>query len=290
MSTPQFDALKLKVRDWSNRREIATVPESIIEDCLQYGIDDVYRDLRIPQLEYTVQFTVAAENNIAGTDYTTFDVPEDLTEFIYVRKVDLVHQANSIVYNQVNDVRTFLDPYAEQYNWNRYVWKDFKFLIKRQLNVGDTIELHYYRRLGQLDALYSVVPVNWSAAYADNAQPLLNLVVDGGTTMYKGGVGDTLAIFATSGEATAWCVDNGGTVEPVMFTGKEAWNWLRDAHERVCIYSALRHIGSYLNDPEMEKRYEGHTNKIISDLNREEKFRRAKGGNIQINVNTGGLI
>ena len=60
MATPQYDSLKVKVRDWSNRREIATVPESVIEDCLQYGIDDVYRDLRIPQLEYTVQFTVTA--------------------------------------------------------------------------------------------------------------------------------------------------------------------------------------------------------------------------------------
>jgi hypothetical protein len=290
MATPQYDSLKVKVRDWSNRRDVATIPESIIEDCLQYGIDDIYRDLRIPQLEYTAQITVTADNNIAGTDYSTFDVPEDLTEFIYLRNVDLVQPVNSIMYNQVNDIRTFLDPYAEQYSCDRYVWKDFKFLVKRQLGVGDTIELHYYRRLGQLDALYSVVPVNWSAAYADDAQPLLTLVVSGGTVMYKVTGGAANAIFATSAEADAYALTDGGVAEPVEFTGNEAWNWLRDANERVCIYSALRHIGSYLNDTEMETRYEKNTNKVIADLNREEKFRRAKGGNIQMNVNTGGLI
>ena len=289
MSTPQFDALKLKVRDWSNRREIATVPESIIEDCLQYGMDDIYRDLRIPQLEYTVQFTVTDDNAVANANYSQFDVPEDLTEFIYLRKVAGAER-DSNMYNQVNDVRTFLDPYADQYNVNRYVWKDFTFLVRPKLNVGDAIELHYYRRLGQLDALYSVIPVNWDSAYADNQQPLLDLVVSDGTTMYKVTGGTTDAIFATSTEANAYAVTNGGVVEPVMFTGKEAWNWLRDANERVCIYAALRHIGSYLNDPEMEARYEKHVNKIISDLNREEKYRRARGGNVQINVNTGGLI
>jgi hypothetical protein len=290
MSTPQFDALKVKVRDWSNRREIATVPDSIIEDCLQYGMDDIYRDLRIPQLEYTVQFTVTSANNITGQNYSTFDVPEDLTEFIYLRHVDPVNEAGSHMYNQVNDVRTFLDPYAEQYNWNRYVWKDFKFLVRPQLKVGDIVELHYYRRLGQLDALYSVIPVNWSADYADASQPLLDLVVSGGTTMYEVLGGTTDAIFATSDEADAYALTNGGSVSSVMFTGKEAWNWLRDANERVCIYAALRHIGSYLNDDQMEKRYQEHTEKIVASLNREEKYRRAKGGNVQMNVNTGGLI
>jgi hypothetical protein len=290
MSTPQFDLLKTKVRDWSNRRDVATVPESIIEDCLQYGIDDVYRDLRIPQLEYTVQFTVTEANRPTGTNYCQFDVPEDLIEFIYVRRVDPTAETASIMLNQVNDVRSFLDPYAEQYNWNRYVWKDFTFLTRPRMEVGDVVELHYYRRLGQLDALYSVIPANWSADYADALQPLLDLVVSGGTNMYKGGTGETLAIFATEAEASTYCITNGGSVETVMFTGKEAWNWLRDAHERVCIYSALRHIGSYLNDDAMEKRYMDHTTKIITDMNREEKYRRAKGGNVQINVNTGGLI
>lgn len=291
MATPQYDALKLKVRDWSNRREAATIPESVIEDCIQYGVDDIYRELRIPQLEYTVTMTVEESNNPADEKYTAFDVPQDLTEFIYVRrKTGAGIPQNEAMLNQVNDIRTFLDPYAEQYSFNRYVWRDFQFLVRPKLDVGDTIELHYYRRLGQMDALYSVIPVNWDSAYADNEQPLLELVVSDGITMYKGGTGDTLAIFATDAEAVAYSLINGGSSTPVMFVGKEAWNWLRDANERVVIYSALRHVGAYLRDAEMEDRYEKKTSGIVQALNKEEKFRRARGGNVQININGGGLI
>lgn len=289
MATPQYDALKLKVRDWSNRREAATIPESVIEDCLKYGNDDIYRTLRIPQLEYTATFTVTADNN-AEVQYSSFDVPEDLIEFIYLTKRDSSTNKVDHMYNQVNDIRTFLDPYADQYNHFRYVWKDFKFLVHPKLNVGDRLELHYYRRLGQLDALYSVVPENWSADYSDSTQPLLELVVSGGTTMYKVAGGTTDAIFSTETEADTYAVTNGGTVIAVMFVGREAWNWIRDANERLCIFSALRHIGAYLRDDAMENKYESTAEKTITALNREEKFRRAKGGNVQINVNTGGLI
>jgi len=290
MATPQFDALKEKVRDWSNRRELATVPNSVIEDCLKYGMDDIYRDLRIPQLEYTVVMTVENSNIVAGTNYCEFDVPQDLTEFIYVRYLDPTSEVNSHMLNQVNDIRSFLDPYAEQYSRFRYVWRDFKFMTRPQLKVGDQIELHYYRRLGQLDAAYIVIPANWDASLADDQQSLLTLVSSGGTTMYKAGSGPDIAIFATNEEATEWAATYGGGVEPLQYVGNEAWNWIRDANERLCVYAALRHIGAYLNDDTMEKRYEGHTDKIISQLNREEKYRRAKGGNVQININGGGLI
>jgi len=289
MATPQYDSLKAKTRDWSNRREVATVPESVLEDCLRYGNDDVYRTLRIPQLEYTTSFTVASSNNLIK-QYSEFDVPEDLIEFVYLAKRDPTTGVVQYVYNQVNDIRTFLDPYADQYNVRRYVWKDFKFLISPQLAVGDILELHYYRRLGQLDALYSVIPVNYSFAYADASQPLLDTIASGGTNLYKVSGGTASKIFATSGEAATYQATNGGTTTTVMFVGKEAWNWLRDANERLVIFAALAHVGAYLVNPEMEKRYADATEKTITALNREEKYRRAKGGNVQINVNTGGLI
>jgi len=289
MATPQYDALKGKVRDWSNRREIATVPDSVVVDCLNYGNDDIYRTLRIPQLEYTVTFTVTEAEN-TNVKFTEFDVPEDLIEFIYLSNVDPNDGHALHMYNQVNDIRTFIDPYADQYGRHRYVWKDFKFLVSPKLKVGDKVELHYYRRLGQLDALYSVVPANYSFDYADNAQPLLELVVSDGTIMHKVEGGTVDAIFASNAEAVAYQATNGGAITAVMFTGREAWNWLRDANERLCIFAALRHIGAYLRDDAMENKYEGTTEKTITALNREEKFRRAKGGNVQINVNTGGLI
>ena len=290
MATPLYDAFVAKVRDWSNRREVATVPTSIIEDCIKYGNDDIYRDLRIPQLETTVEFTVDATAN-ANSKYTIFDVPEDLIEFIYLAVKDTNDTTKiATMYNQVNDVRTFLDPTAEQYNRYRYVWKDLSFLISPQLEVGDKVELHYYRRLPQFNALYSVIPANWSADYADDAQPLLTSVLVDGTALYKAGTGDNIAVFATMAEATAWQTTYGGGISTLLYEGKEAWNWLRDAHERLPINAALIHIGRYMRDKEMIEDAQNATTKIITDLNREDKYRKAKGGNVQMNVNTGGLI
>lgn len=290
MATPRYDALKLKVRDWSNRREAAVVPESVIEDCLQYGCDDIYRYLRIPQLETTLRIVVEASNN-TNEKYSVFQVPEDLIEFIYLALKDRNKEKMDVVYNQVNDVRTFIDPSAEQYARNRYVWKDLTFLVYPKLEVGDTVELHYYRRLGQLDALYSVIPENWDSAFPDNEQPLLDLSDEiNGTVLWKAGTGANIAMFLTLAEANAWAATYGGTPTAVFFVGKEAWNWLRDANEKIVIYAAMKHIGLYLRDKEMEEKYEAETNKMIESNNREDKYRRAKGGNVQINVNTGGMI
>src|SRR5690606_2131168 len=170
MATPRYDALKLKVRDWAARRENATVPEDIIEDCLKYGIDDVYRVLRIPQMETTLRFTVTEDNLPEGEKYTVFSVPEDLIEFIYVQRISQLDNTRQEMYNEIPDIRTFMDPYAEKYGNFRYVWKDLEFYVHPRLAVGDVIELHYYRRLGQLDALYSVVPENYDLNYAPSNQ------------------------------------------------------------------------------------------------------------------------
>jgi hypothetical protein len=131
--------------------------------------------------------------------------------------------------------------------------------------------------------------VYWDPDYADGAQPLLESVIADGTTVWKAGVAN-VQIFLTEAEATAHAASEGGSVTELMYIGREAWNWLRDANERICIYAALKHIGFYLRDTEMEARYEKETMKIIEALNREDKFRKAKGGNVQINVNSGGLI
>ena len=93
MATPRFDALCGKVRDWSNKPEAATIPNSVIEDCLSYSADDCYRHLRIPPLEHTLEYTVTAEDNVGegtmglpyGNAYTVIDIPEDLIEFVFIR-------------------------------------------------------------------------------------------------------------------------------------------------------------------------------------------------------------
>lgn len=293
MATPKYDAIKSKVRDWSNKREAATTPESVIEDCLQYGADDIYRELRIPQMEFTTVFTITESNNLIEDKYTVLDVPVDLIEFIYLRKLSAQLGQQSEIYNEVTDIRTFLDPYAEQYSQKRYIWKDLQVFIHPKLKVGDRVELHYYRRLAQLDAVYSVIPENYRSDFQYDNQPLLEIApleAENTGVLYLVLDGTTDAAFATSTEATAYQVTNGGSILAQEYIGKEAWNWLRDANEKLLLQMSLSHLGAYLFDEAMEAKYLAKAKDGISMLNREEKYRRAKGGNVRQNFNANGLI
>jgi hypothetical protein len=289
MSTPQYDLLKANVRDWANKRESATVPDGVIEACIRYGQDLIYRTLRVPQLEYTSKFTVLASNNSVEEDYTVIDVPQELIEFIYLRRIEQTSGGKGVVYNQVPDVRTFFDPYAEQYGRHRYVWKDLQIYIFPKLEEGDRLELHHYRRLAPADALYSVVAENYNTSYEDVNQPLLELDI-GGTPLYFVTRGGEILVFNSSDEQAEEIQQNGGSGFSSGFIGKEAWNWLRDAQEWMLLFATMSFIGAYLFDDAMENKYLQRTMGIIDMLNREDKFRKAKGGNIQMNVNTGGLI
>ena len=288
MSTPLYDALVAKVRDWSNKKELATIPNSVIQDCLTYGADDCYRLLRIPPLEQTTQYT------ISSGDFPTYDkritnvtIPTDLTEFIYIRNLSALPPR---MYGQIADSRTLLDDYAEKYNIFSWAWKGNTVQLAPRLTAGDIIEIQYYRRLAPLNATYSVVPVNYLTAYSDAAQPFLTLDT-AGTTLWKVTVATVVTVFATQTEADAFIVLNPtGVKTSAVFSGKEAPNWLRDGNERLLIWSALAHAGAYLFDEAMENRYTKKVADNIEQLNKEEKMRRARGGNVQINVNGGGLI
>jgi len=79
MSTPLYDALVAKVRDWSNR-DSESLPDSIIKDSLKYAAESAYRELRLQGMEKV--FTFEADN-----DGNTFNVPSDLKEFISIRQL-----------------------------------------------------------------------------------------------------------------------------------------------------------------------------------------------------------
>lgn len=291
MATPLYDALVTKVRDWSNKKEVATIPDSVIQDCLRYSADECYRLLRVPPLEFSAQYTISADNNNNNDNVSIIEMPSDMTEFIYLRDLPEVAGNYAKVYNQITDSRTFLDPYAENYCRWSWMWKEDSIWIKPRLSVGDELEICYYRRLPALDALFTVTPNNYQLGVIDANQLYLNLVVSGGTNLYFAGVGSLERVFATSAEATVYGVSIGQpTVTTKMYEGKEAPNWLRDSNERLLIWGALYHVGAYLFDDIMERRYEKKFIENIASLNNEEKFRRAKGGNVQVNVNTNGLI
>jgi len=289
MATPLYDALVAKVRDWSNKPEVSTIPNSVIQDCLKYSADEAYRLLRIPPLEEIVTYTVEALDNIgeenSGTSYTTFNIPEELTQFIYVRTLESATN-QSKMFNEITDKRSFFDPYAENYSSNRWIWQEGKIYIKPQLEVGTILEIHYYKRLPSLNAVYNVVPLNYLVNLSDELQPYLDLVVSDGTNLYFSTSDGVTRVFSTSEEAASY----DPTVTTKMYIGKEVPNWLRDQNERLVIWGALYNLGAYIFDDSMEKRYQMKFMEGIESLNKEEKWRRSLGGNVQINVNTNGLI
>jgi len=303
MATPRYDALVAKVRDWSNKPEVNTIPDSVIQDCLAYSADECYRTLRIPPLEESVRYTITADDNAGenslglpyGNAYTSFTIPEDLTQFIYLRTIAQENTGTSYstfpsnvskVFNEVTDKRTFFDLYSEKYSVYNWMWQEDKIFVHPQLAVGAIVEIHYYKRLPALNAVYNVLPINYLIGLADNVQPYLELVVSGGTNLYFSTSGGIQKCFATFAAAQAY----NPTVTTKMYVGKEVSNWLRDQNERMLIWGSLYNLGAYLFDDKMEQRYQAKFLDNVASVNKEEKFRRASGGNVQINFNTNGLI
>jgi len=288
MPTPLYDALVAKVRDWANRPESSTIPTSVIEDCLRYGADDLYRDLRIPPLEYSRTYTVGASDNGTNDRYTVIPIPSDMTAFIALRPLDSNGGRDSpYVFNQVTDVRTFLDPYAEQYSCVRYMWRQNEIWMSPQQKEGVQLEIYYYRRLPALNATFTVNADNWIDGLPVANQPFLEVDLTTNTFLW---LVNSIIAFDTEAEADSYILLNGGVKSSVELGGKEAANWLRDSNERLLIWAALKHVGAYLEDDKMEAKYEKKVTDDVFKLNKEEKFRRASGGNVQMSINGGGLI
>jgi hypothetical protein len=171
------------------------------------------------------------------------------------------------------------------------MWKDANIYIRPQLPEGAIVEISHYRRLPALDALYSVDPVNYLIGTADANQPYLNVGISSDTALYFAGAGLDEQAFSTYSAAAAY-----GATQPITmvttkyFTGKEVPNWLRDQNERLLLWGALYNLGAFLFDDKMEMRYEKKFSENIESMNKEEKFRRARGGNVQVKFNTNQLI
>jgi len=286
MPTAKYDALVAKVRDWSNKPEQATVPDSVIEDCLDYSADEAYRNLRIPPLEFTVTYTITefdnpTVDNSSLNAHSIIPIPSDLTQFIYL-KTQAVGSEASKVFNEITDERSFFDVYAFKYSSNNWIKKGNDIYIHPQLKIGTVLEIHYYRRLPALDTTYNVVPANYQVGISDANQTYLTVsVINVGTPIY---------VTSTAAYAAIGAVPAGTAYTTKYFLGKEVGNWLRDNNERLLMWGALGNLGSYLNDQTMEQRYTTRFVADIQSLNKEEKMRRATGGNVQMNFNSNDLI
>ena len=84
MSTPLYDSLVAKVRDWSNR-DTESLPDSILKDSLGYAAETAYRELRIQGMEEIFKFQADNKGN-------SFAIPSDLKEFISVRQISNINQ------------------------------------------------------------------------------------------------------------------------------------------------------------------------------------------------------
>jgi hypothetical protein len=291
--TTRYQDLIDKTRLWLNKPELNTVSDDVISDCLGYSADEAYRKLRIPPLEWTTKYTVELADN--GTEkYTSFYMPEDLTEFNYIRTLNgtgnpyQVFPSNtSIVFNEITDKRTFYDVYSEKYSVYNWMWQDNKVFIHPQLEPGTVLEINYYRRLPALDAVYNVSAVNYVIGVSDSLQPYVTIDASvNKLPLYFSTSGGIEKCFDTLAAAQAY----NATVTTKYYVGKETTNWLRDNNERLLIWGALYNLGAFIFDDKMEQRYEKKFLEDIFSLNKEEKFRRASGGNVQVNFNTGGLI
>jgi hypothetical protein len=151
MATPKYDALVAKVRDWANKPEVNTIPDSVIKDCLNYSADFCYQKLRTPQLESTLTHTIVLADNVnTSKAYTAFNVPEDLVEFLSIRCT--LPTNNNYRFVETTDKKTFFEQYKTLDNTYSWMWRDENLYIYPQLPVGTVIESTYYCKLGALDS------------------------------------------------------------------------------------------------------------------------------------------
>ena len=248
MSTPLYDNLVTKVRDWANR-DSTVLSDSMVSDFIDYSADLCYRELRIPPLEYTYQY---AAITVAGED--SLQLPPDVTEIIMFRVTDSA--AKSLVFDQKMDMRSFTDKNTTK-ELGSFTRKGSNLEFYPDAAVGDVYELHYYRRLFDMDAVYVV-----------NA----NNVAVGNTTVSNSGVSGAVEI---SG---------------VWYTGNEVYNWLRDDNERMVLWGALHHAFEYLGSDDQAAKYLNKQMQAIDELNREEKKRRVSGASNTVTYEVSELL
>ena len=309
-----FNAFVALVRNWANRDE-EVLSDAIVIDCMDYAVDKAYRVLRLPELETTVEYDsaslAAATVSSNGQTYTELSVPSDLIEFIQIRSVN--SDGNTIrVFNEKTDMRTFHDPYAEKYSslayWTR-VGSNIILAPGYPWGTEDSIQLHYYGKLDALDLRYDVTALNANTDITRLTEVVGSVTApddlrNGGTvptaTLKKavytfdgdGSITATVYYESTVDDGDIPAADPGYTrvITTHTFYGELTPNWLRDTNERVILNGALYQAFVYLNEPDTAQMYYQRWMSEIQELNSEEKFRKARGGNVQININGNGLI
>jgi hypothetical protein len=253
MSTPNFDALVTKVRNWANR-DSSILTDALITDFLDYAADTCYRKLRIPPLEYTYSFPAISA---ANSGETSLQLPPDLSEIISIKRVgsDGVSKVfmKSLALNSFSDWNTTKPD-------NSFAYKGGNIEFYPAASEGEVFEIHYYRRLFDLDAAYVVNQANVDA---------------GNVTAASSSDAGAVEMPASSGN---------------YYTGNEVYNWLRDDNERCLLWGTLGHTFDYLGDLENSMKYFQKQEMDILELNKEETIRRVKGASNEVTYEVSELM
>lgn len=279
------------VRDWSNK-DSDVLSDTIIKDALRYAADKAYRKLRVSAIENTVTYSSSALTaaTTAGSGLvpskTELAIPKDLIEFIQVREVDSLDRTTRL-FNEKTDLRTFNDAYGEKHSnafWSRQgnnIILSPGFLLAGTSGNPTKVEIHYYRRLPDLDALYDINVANFNGGFLTES-------VSGATgaeSLWIVGSGDSAVAYATQAD-----VPSGDTATETFYVGNEVANWLRDENERILLMGALAECFFYLQDDIQAQKYGQLFLQEIQELNDEDNQRNASGGNVQMHFNGRGLI
>ena len=297
-------------------RELMVPPLENTTQALIIGTDKGIRTVGSNTLVYETSDTDATTGTLIGTIPNTIPVirirrgggeinavtrearvpvPGDLTTFIHIRiegraiqdanDVIMVNQTSNeietnitgsrrfgLVFNEKADVRTYHDLYAEKNNANYWTRQGNDILLNGYLSDLDVVEIYYYRRLAALGARY--IP------------PLM------GTSTNVSTLTDTMLMNDarfTTGTAPMGVMQY-TSADGTSFFGNEVPNWLINENEKVILFGALWQAFDYLQDQALSQTYFVKFGAAIEELNKEERNRRASGGNVQVNFNGRGLI
>ena len=268
-----------KVLSWSNR-DIEVLPYATIKDFINFAVDDAYRMLRVPPLEHVAEYdavTPIEVKDARSSGVSELVIPGDLIEFIQLRKKTGIPFAPYNIYTAKSDIRSFFDPYVDKYDNFYYTRQQNSLFVYPPFQDSDVFELYYYRRLPEIDARYGGIGLN---SLRNNVGGFRNFYY--GTTK-----ANLMQIVMDSEGSDVFTKDPEleGTIHQYSDSdfsiGKLAPNWLRDENEKIILYGALGQAFDYLNEVETAQKYMQRFREEIEELNREDKMRMTRGGNIQ---------
>ena len=260
-------------------RDATVLPNDLIKNFADMASDDVYRKLRIPPLEATFTYDpLIAAGSLIG-------IPGDTIEFIQLRKLDSTTLDVCEVYNARSDIRSFYIDNMSKYDGNYYTREVNDLVVHPEMEIGDVMQLHYYKRLPSIYARYSLTGENVALGlmYTGVDQTTVQDAVEAAEPGAFEADPDLLAqiTYASGSDAD---------IPQGWYLGALAGNWLRDENLKMVLYGTQAEAYVYLKDAEKAQNFFALRDAEIEDLNTEAKLRAVRGGVAQTHYSGGHLL